>query len=93
MSRAAFAEFTGLGEATIKRWETGTVAQNRANDRYLRLLDTALGWTLLKRLVEREKEPMLRDHKPDSENVRFPHLSHATDLYAQQEAFKLRSAA
>lgn len=38
MSRAAFAEITGLGEATLARWENGAVIQNQANDRYLRLL-------------------------------------------------------
>ena len=38
MSRAAFAHCTGLGEATLARWERGDVMQNRANDRYLRLL-------------------------------------------------------
>lgn len=38
MSRAAFAELTGLGEASLGRWESGAVIQNRANDRYLRLL-------------------------------------------------------
>jgi hypothetical protein len=29
---------TGFGEATISRWERGRLLQNRANDRYLRLL-------------------------------------------------------
>lgn len=38
MSRAAFAEATGLEEATLGRWENGAVVQNAANDRYLRLL-------------------------------------------------------
>ena len=38
MTRASFAEFTGLGEATLNRWENGVLIQNRANDRYLRLL-------------------------------------------------------
>lgn len=38
MTRAAFAHVTGLGEATIGRWENGLVIQNHANDRYLRLL-------------------------------------------------------
>ena len=38
MSRSAFAEITGLGEATLSRWENGAVIQNLANDRYLRLL-------------------------------------------------------
>ena len=38
VSRAAFAHCTGLGDATLARWERGDVMQNRANDRYLRLL-------------------------------------------------------
>lgn len=40
MTRARFSEVTGLGEATLARWEAGAVIQNRANDRYLRLLRT-----------------------------------------------------
>ena len=39
LSRAAFARVTKLGEASLQRWETGTVIQTQANDRYLRLLD------------------------------------------------------
>ena len=38
MSQAEFARATGLGEATVGRWENGLVIQNVANDRYLRLL-------------------------------------------------------
>ena len=38
MNRSEFAQVTGLGEATLNRWENGTLVQNRANDRYLRLL-------------------------------------------------------
>ena len=33
-----FAELTGIGEATISRWERGRLLQNRANDNFLRLL-------------------------------------------------------
>lgn len=40
MTRAAFAEITGFGEATLNRWERGAVIQNRANDHYLRLLES-----------------------------------------------------
>ena len=56
-SRAGFAEITGLGEATIKRWETGAITQNRANDRYLRLLNDDTCWSALKRLVAPKSEP------------------------------------
>ncbi len=51
LSRASFAEITGLGEATIKRWETGAIAQNRANDRYLRLLNDDSCWSVLQRVA------------------------------------------
>ena len=38
MTRAAFAEITGLGEATLNRWENSITVQTLANDRYMRLL-------------------------------------------------------
>ena len=38
MTRAAFTRVTGLGEATLNRWENGIMIQTLANDRYLRLL-------------------------------------------------------
>ena len=57
MTRAAFAEATGLGEATLGRWETGAVVQNRANDLYLRLTRFPLVMTLLQRWSVRESEP------------------------------------
>lgn len=56
LSRTAFAEITGLGEATIKRWESGATAQNRANDRYLRLLNERTCWSTLERLAGPKRE-------------------------------------
>ncbi|MDE0307373.1 MAG: helix-turn-helix domain-containing protein [Albidovulum sp.] len=38
MTRAAFAHASGLGEASLNRWENGLSIQTHANDRYLRLL-------------------------------------------------------
>ena len=38
MTRAEFARATAIGEATLARWERGSVIQNEAYDRYLRLL-------------------------------------------------------
>jgi putative zinc finger/helix-turn-helix YgiT family protein len=38
-TQAEFAQLTGIGEATISRWERGRILPNRAMDRYLRLLD------------------------------------------------------
>ncbi len=38
-TQAEFARLTGIGEATISRWERGRMLPNRAMDRFLRLLD------------------------------------------------------
>ena len=38
MTRAEFSEVTGLGEASLERWENGAAVQNLADDRYLRRL-------------------------------------------------------
>jgi len=38
MTRAAFAEKSRIGEASLARWETGQLIQNAANDNYLYLL-------------------------------------------------------
>ena len=38
MTRTRFAQVTGLGEASLNRWENGLTVQTHANDRYLRLL-------------------------------------------------------
>lgn len=38
MSRSQFSQFSGLGEASLNRWENGKCIQSLANDKYLRLL-------------------------------------------------------
>ena len=38
LSRSAFAELTGIGEASLGRWENGIGIQAPSEDRYLRLL-------------------------------------------------------
>jgi DNA-binding transcriptional regulator YiaG len=38
MTRAAFADLTRLGEASLARWEKGRLIQNPANDQLLYLL-------------------------------------------------------
>ena len=39
MTQAEFAEVTGLGTATLVRWENGSMNHTRAYDRYMRLLE------------------------------------------------------
>ena len=55
MTRAEFSELTGLGEASLNRWENGINIQTHANDRYLRLLANPGTLRELKRLVARDK--------------------------------------
>lgn len=43
MTRAAFAQVTGLGEEALKRWENGAAVQGPADDRYLRRLAVSGG--------------------------------------------------
>lgn len=58
MTQARFAEVTGIGEASLNRWENGLNIQTHAYDRYLRLL--ALPGTMqhLKEIVERGPCPV-----------------------------------
>ena len=55
LSRAEFADLTGLGEATIARWERGALIQNVGNDRFLRLLGREENVGLLRTLKTAEE--------------------------------------
>ena len=57
MTRAEFAQVTGLGEASLSRWENGVVVQNLANDRYLRLLANPDVMRRLNELLTAEPAP------------------------------------
>ena len=59
LTQIALAALTGLGEASIKRWEAGTVLQNQAADNLLRLCADQVSRLALQRiarerLVEKE---------------------------------------
>ena len=56
VSRAAFAELTGLGEASLSRWEKGINIQNPGNDRYIRLLEDARVMQQLRYLSDRQDQ-------------------------------------
>lgn len=87
LSRPAFAEITALGETTIKRWESGATAQNRGNDRYLRLLDTDLGWNILKKLARDQTSP--DRPAPTADVERFPHVPQDQINSAQASTFRI----
>ena len=57
MTRTAFAEATAIGEATLGRWETGAVIQNRAYDSYLQLVRMPFVMRILPRLSTLGSKP------------------------------------
>ena len=88
LSRAAFAEITGLGEASLSRWEKGINIQNPGNDRYIRLLEHPEVMVKLQDIA-REK---LKSLHSDNNVFPFRSLAESEDLYQQQANFQLRSA-
>ena len=86
LSRAAFAEVSALGEATLHRWENGILIQNRANDRYLRLLESADNLLALRQLG-RGSAASANPWRPS-----FRALVEVSALRVHQSAYQLRIA-
>lgn len=92
MTRAVFAQVTGLGEATLNRWENGVKIQTLANDRYLRLLALPLNVQILKRFGS---SAQMSSSSEDLNAGKFQALS-GPDVVRHrqgQESFALRKAA
>ena len=89
LTRAAFAEVTGLGEATLNRWENGAVVQNLANDRYLRLLALPGMMATLRELTT-PRHARLRPYAPSARQ--FQVLEVSQKQRRSQERFELRMA-
>ena len=90
MTRAEFARLSGLGEATLARWENGTVTQNRANDRYLRLLAQPGG---IERLLATTQTESVGAKRAASLAQRFRAVHITNELRQEQQIFELRKAA
>ena len=91
MTRAAFARVTGLGEATLNRWEKGILIQNTANDRYLRLVAAGNNIQKLQRLTTEPKAPLKPvETVPESVPGCFPHIDDSDECRRRQADFDLR---
>lgn len=90
MTRARFAQVTGLGEASLNRWENGLTIQTQANDRYLRLLARPEIMRQLEGLMA--PEPRVKPVMGVAGN-RFRTLEMTAALLAEKEGFRLRKAA
>ena len=88
-SRAAFAHITGLGEASLGRWEKGINIQNPGNDRYIRLLEHPEVMRQLREIAMRDDFKSL---ELKNNVVPFPHLKVTDVLLRDRENFLLRKA-
>lgn len=94
MSRTAFADVTGFGEATLNRWERGAVIQNRANDRYLRLADSPEVLDRLKRIhhgpANAETRETVAAQRPCPDGILpWKRLRASPSMLQQQSEFRL----
>ena len=90
MTRAKFAQVTGLGEASLNRWENGLTIQTYAYDRFLRLLSAQPGNI---RYIEKYANlvPSPRSDAPSLN--RFRVLKMTPNLLKEQENFQLHKVA
>ena len=86
LSRQAFARLTGIGEASLARWENGIKIQTLAYDRYLRFLAQPEGLAKLQQITR-------ASHTDDSARPRFRSIEVSDTLLQRSEAFSLRRAA
>ncbi len=90
MTRAKFAQVTGLGEASLNRWENGINIQTQANDRYLRLLALPQNMRYLEDLAASDSlSPSIS--VPVQKRFRVLDLTHAKR--EEGRSFQLRKAA
>ncbi|MCY4130090.1 MAG: helix-turn-helix domain-containing protein [Gammaproteobacteria bacterium] len=91
LSRAEFSELTGIGEASLGRWERGEGVQSLAYDRYLRLLSIQDGIYHLKSVVPMLKDSLVsRDETSDEpEQNRFPGLADIDTSIGARIGFRL----
>ena len=90
MTRAVFAELTGLGPATLNRWENGAIVQNLANDRYLRLLALPHVMSRLQSLVSARRSA--NSAPLPAKVIPFRALTDSPQLRRDQASFQLRRA-
>ena len=89
MTRARFAHVTGIGEASLNRWENGLTVQTHANDRYLRLLARPENMQRLLSFVAAKRRTLAA---PGIGGSRFRVLEVSDEMRRAQERFDLRLA-
>lgn len=87
-TQAAFGALTGIGEASLSRWETGASIQTKAFDNYLRLLQHPENIHIL---LSRQRRPLADEQGPRPSRFRCIEINRTR--LASQATFVLRPAA
>jgi putative zinc finger/helix-turn-helix YgiT family protein len=87
-TQASFAALTGIGEASLSRWETGASIQSKAYDNYLRLLQRPEN---IRSLLSRQRIPGVDERAAPKDRFRCIEVNR-TRLVCQA-TFVLRPAA
>ena len=90
MTRARFAEVTGIGEASLNRWENGLTIQTYAYDKFLRLLAFP---GIMQRLENLGTGRPTFQPASNTSEKRFRMLKVTEDIRTRQEGFQLRLVA
>jgi len=92
LTRAAFAQLTRLGEATLARWERGALIQTAAYDQFLYLLQDDRNVELLRERLHRPD--LSTPHEPATQSSPRFRVIRPTDRdFEQARAFRLHRAA
>lgn len=84
LTQAELAQLTGFGEASIKRWEAGTILQNSSSDKFLRLLLDNYVMRKLQGLASEIHAPQMR------QGFGKFRTQFNEDIFAQAKVFELR---
>lgn len=88
LTQTEFSKITGLGEATVSRWERGSVIQNKAYDNYLYLLRFP---ETLQRIQKRQTLYVLPESVgPENPEPTFRIIKITEELRKRQERFELQ---
>ena len=88
LTQAEFSKITGLGEATLSRWERGIIIQNKAYDNYLYILGLEEN---LNSIRERNESPKPIELKiKNAQKSRFRELDVNDKILQKKDDFKLR---
>lgn len=89
-ARGRFSQLSGIGEASLARWERGASFQSKSNDRLLRLLRFDDNIRRLKEVAGIRKDRNIVALTPER---RFRFLVPTSAILKEQEAFSLRAKA